>query len=140
MPKTTHRDLEGGNDPDGRRNRWHPQSTPNQPMHGESNFGDSSGPLFSVYSKAAEEEDNKTVERWQKDADGILIFTGLFSAAVAALLGVTVQDLRPNSQDTSAFYLGNIYEVLADPNVTRAPTPSPIAKPPRSLLRDMPSG
>ena len=43
---------------------------------------------------------------------------------------MTVQDLRPNSQDTSAFYLGNIYEVLADPNVTRAPTPSPIAKPP----------
>jgi Family of unknown function (DUF6535) len=46
-------------------------------MHGESNFGDSSGPLFSVYSKAAEEEDNKTVERWQKDADGILIFVSL---------------------------------------------------------------
>jgi hypothetical protein len=43
---------------------------------------------------------------------------------------VTVQDLRPNSQDTSAFYLGNIYEVLADPNITRASTPSPIAKPP----------
>ena len=40
---------------------------------------------------------------------------------------MTVQDLRPNSQDTSAFYLGNIYEVLADPNVTRA---SPVAKPP----------
>ena len=27
-----------------------------------------------MYSKAAEEEDNKMVERWQKDADGILIF------------------------------------------------------------------
>jgi hypothetical protein len=43
---------------------------------------------------------------------------------------VTVLDLRPNSQDTSAFYLGNIYEVLADPNVTRASIPSPVAKPP----------
>ncbi|KAH9995031.1 hypothetical protein BJV77DRAFT_268119 [Russula vinacea] len=69
-------------------------------------------------------------ERWQKDADGILFFTGLFSAAVAALLSVTVQDLRPNSQDTSAFYLGNIYQVLADPNVTRTSVPSPVAKPP----------
>jgi hypothetical protein len=57
---------------DGHRN--HPQSTPYQPLHGESNFGDSSGPLFSIYSKAAEDEDNKMVERWQKDADGILIF------------------------------------------------------------------
>ena len=56
--------------------------------------------------------------------------TGLFSAAVAALLAVTVLDLRPNSQDTSAFYLGNIYEVLADPNVTRPSNPSAFAKPP----------
>ena len=40
---------------------------------------------------------------------------------------MTVQDLKPNSQDTSTFYLGNIYEVLSDPNVTRA---SPLAKPP----------
>ena len=48
--------------------------TSNQPLQGESSFGDSSGPLFSIYSKAAEDEDNKMVERWQKDADGILIF------------------------------------------------------------------
>ena len=44
---------------------------------------------------------------------------------------MTVQDLRPNSQDTSAFYLGNIYVVLANPNATRGPTPTPVAKPPR---------
>ena len=48
---------------------------PSQPSRGESsNFGDSSGPLFSIYSRAAEEEDNKMAERWQKDADGILFF------------------------------------------------------------------
>ena len=53
------------------------QLAPNQPprpLEGESSFGDSSGLFFSIYSKAAEEEDNKMVERWQKDADGILIF------------------------------------------------------------------
>ena len=48
---------------------------------------------------------------------------------------MTVQDLRPNSQDTSAFYLGNIYEVLADPNAARASIPSPVAKPPFSPPR-----
>ncbi|KAI0246123.1 hypothetical protein BJV78DRAFT_1135867, partial [Lactifluus subvellereus] len=78
----------------------------------------------------AEEEDNKMAERWQKDADGILIFTGLFSAAVAALVAVSIQDLRPNSQDTSAFYLANIYQLLADPNVPRASIPFTLAKPP----------
>jgi hypothetical protein len=49
-------------------------TTSNQSLQGGSNFGDSSGPLFSIYSKAAEEEDNKMVELWQKDAEGILIF------------------------------------------------------------------
>jgi hypothetical protein len=51
-----------------------PLATPNQPSQGESNFGDSSGPFFSMYSKVADDEDNKMVERWQKDADGILFF------------------------------------------------------------------
>ncbi|KAH9956673.1 hypothetical protein BGW80DRAFT_1187103, partial [Lactifluus volemus] len=67
-----------------------------------------------------EGEDEKMTNRWQKDADGIIIFTGLFSAALAAFLTVSVQDLKPNSQDTSAFYLGNIYQLLADPNISRA--------------------
>jgi len=40
----------------------------------EPGFGESSWPLFSMYSKMAMEEDDKTTERWQKDADGILIF------------------------------------------------------------------
>jgi hypothetical protein len=50
------------------------QSAPNQASQAQSNFGDSSGPLFSIYSKTAEEEDNKNAERWKNDADGILIF------------------------------------------------------------------
>jgi hypothetical protein len=57
---------------DGNPNR--PQSTPDPPSQDQSNFGDSSGPFFSIYSKTAEEEDNEMVDRWQKDADGILIF------------------------------------------------------------------
>ena len=55
-------------------NNDHPQVTPDRPPQVESNFGDSSEPLFSMYTKAAEDEDNKMVERWQRDADGILIF------------------------------------------------------------------
>ena len=57
-------------------NHDHSQSTlaPNQPSQADLNFGDSSEPLFSMYTKVAEDEDNKMVETWQKDADGILIF------------------------------------------------------------------
>ncbi|KAH9991181.1 hypothetical protein BJV77DRAFT_963013 [Russula vinacea] len=137
MSETSHRDFEEESEENkpgmyGVQAQSAPnqQSQPPQPLKGEPNFGDSSGPLFSIYSDATKKEDNKMTDRWKADADGILFFTGLFSAATAALLAVTVQDLRPNSQDTSAFYLGNIYGVLADPNATRSSIPSPVAKPP----------
>ncbi|KAH9989374.1 hypothetical protein BJV74DRAFT_773062, partial [Russula compacta] len=80
-----------------------------------------------MYSKIAEEEDNKMTERWQKDAEGMIIFNGLFSAVVAALVSISIQDLRPNSQDTSNFYLKEMYQLQADPNVSRSST---VAQPP----------
>ena len=39
--------------------------------------GGSSWPLFTMYSNLAVEEDNTMVERWQKDAEGIIIFVRL---------------------------------------------------------------
>ena len=62
---------------DGHEPHERPQSAanlPRRPQLGDSNFGDSSGPIFSMYSKIAKEEDDDLVDRWQKDADGILIF------------------------------------------------------------------
>ena len=53
--------------------RGRPRSGATQPLPGESDFLDSSEPLFSMYSKIAE-EDNKIAEGWKTDADGILIF------------------------------------------------------------------
>ena len=41
---------------------------------GESNSGEGSGLLFSVYSKAAEDIDKNMAEHWQKDAKEIVIF------------------------------------------------------------------
>lgn len=58
------------------------QSAPNQPSKGESSFGDSSGQLFSIYSKATEKKDRKMIERWQKYADGVFIFVSLVSAFI----------------------------------------------------------
>ena len=37
---------------------------------------------------------------------------------------MSIQDVRPNSQDTSTFYLANIYQVLADPNRSNFSLPS----------------
>jgi hypothetical protein len=52
------------------------QSTLNQPRR-QSDYSDSSLeslPLYSMYIKIAEEEDNKMVEYCQRDKDGTLIF------------------------------------------------------------------
>lgn len=54
-----------------------PRSASNQspqPLQGNFAYGDNSEKIFSIYSKAVKEEDDKMVERWQKDAEGILIF------------------------------------------------------------------
>lgn len=70
------------------------------------------------------------VESWKGDAEGMLTFTGLFSAAVAALLAVSVQDIRPNPQDTSAFYLAHIYQQSStQPNGSRPSIPLSLSDP-----------
>ena len=49
---------------------------------------------------------------------------------MAALVTVSIQDLKPGPQDKSEFYLENIYLLLADPNVSRASILASPAKPP----------
>ncbi|SRR6266702_2708242 len=55
-----------------------PPSVPTQVTQGEPNFIDGSGPIFSMYLEMAGEEDEKMVEGWKADADGILIFVCLY--------------------------------------------------------------
>ncbi|KAN0140380.1 hypothetical protein V8E53_001589, partial [Lactarius tabidus] len=78
-----------------------------------------------MYLEMATEEDKKMAENWKADADGILIFTGLFSAAVASLISVSIQDLQQNPQDTSNFYLANIYQATINPNASSSLPSSP---------------
>jgi hypothetical protein len=54
-----------------------PQSTPDElPQSStiDTNYGDSSWPLYAMYSKIVQEEDNKIAKLHEKSADGILIF------------------------------------------------------------------
>ncbi|KAN0131605.1 hypothetical protein V8E53_010447 [Lactarius tabidus] len=82
-----------------------------------------------MYLEMATEEDKKMAENWKADAEGILIFTGLFSAAVSSLISVSIQDIRPNPQDTSNFYLANIYQAAADPNHSNTSSSLPSSPP-----------
>jgi hypothetical protein len=51
----------------------------------------------------------------------------LFSAAVASLISVSIQDLQQNPQDTSNFYLANMYQAAINPNGSSA---LPVSPPP----------
>jgi len=89
-------DLESGiGEVNGHRDQ--PLPGANQPSSSEPNLRDGSEQLFSMYLEFRVVEDNKMVERWKEDANVFLIYTGLFSAAVAALLTVTVLDLKSDS-------------------------------------------
>jgi hypothetical protein len=51
-----------------------PRSSPDQPvLSSQSNYGGSSRPLYTMYSKIVQEEDNKIVERNRQSTDGVLI-------------------------------------------------------------------
>ena len=102
-----------------------------------------------MYLEMATEEDKKMVEDWKADADGILIFVRLSSHLVLKTDSIvadrfilcfcciidllSIQDIQQNSQDTSNFYLANIYRTLADPsqsNPTSLPKSPPSFSPP----------
>ena len=75
------------------------QSAPNQssqplaqPSKEEPSFGDSSGPLFSIYTNVTEDEDNKRVKSWNEDADGILIFVS--SCVRVSIISCTNRNTR----------------------------------------------
>jgi Family of unknown function (DUF6535)/WW domain len=84
-----------------------------------------------MYQSMTEEDDKQRAERWLKDADGILVFvrtsvslifhtasrigsilqTGLLTVAVVTLLTVTIPNLRQDPQETTAFYLTQLFQL-----------------------------
>ena len=46
------------------------------------------------------------------------------------MIAVSIQDLRPGPQDTSAFYLEKIYQLQADTNISRTSNTSTVSGPP----------
>ncbi|KAH9960750.1 hypothetical protein BGW80DRAFT_923098 [Lactifluus volemus] len=80
--------------------------------------------VTSKYLKIVEEEDKHIFESVAETADKTVIFIGLFSAAVAVLVAVSIQDLSPSSQ----FYL---QQLVAGPtgNVSQVTAPSPVTSP-----------
>jgi Family of unknown function (DUF6535)/WW domain len=107
-----------------------------------------------MYQGMTEEDDKQRAKRWLKDADGILVFvrtsvsfifhtasrigsilqTGLLTVAVVTLLTVTIPNLRQDPQETTAFYLTQLFQLQLSAYENRSipfipdqpPTSSPV--------------
>ncbi|KAH9972283.1 hypothetical protein BGW80DRAFT_1507767 [Lactifluus volemus] len=108
-------------------------------------FDDSSEPLYTMYCKMTE-GDNEKAKFLQGYYDVMIIFVrtplillaanikpisqmGLYLAVIAAILAVTIQDLKPDTQERTAFYLEKLYE-LQFPGDSNGSLPSTPARPP----------
>ncbi|KAI9454522.1 hypothetical protein F5148DRAFT_966875, partial [Russula earlei] len=78
------------------------------------------------------EYDQKLTENWREDAQGVMLLSGLLSAAVAAFLSQSYLGTKPSSDDVSAFYLAHIFQLqansshLAHPSPPVPPKPAPV--------------
>ncbi|KAI0064224.1 hypothetical protein BV25DRAFT_295778 [Artomyces pyxidatus] len=103
----------------------------------EGNYGDSSGKLWTMYITQAGEYDKELAESWKGDMDGIIVFTGLFSATVAAFIIESYKQLSPDSGDGTVQLLIQLSnQVAALSNGTHLPfQPQPSFAPPASAIR-----
>ncbi|KAH9018359.1 hypothetical protein EDB83DRAFT_2298689, partial [Lactarius deliciosus] len=66
-----------------------------------------------MYLTLSEKAGKEVIENWKGDAEGILVFTGLFSATVAAFIIEGYKNLSPDSSNTTNALLTQISGQLA---------------------------
>ncbi|KAJ7776332.1 hypothetical protein B0H16DRAFT_1506371 [Mycena metata] len=98
---------------------------------------DSSAKFWSVYNSEAERYDSALVESWKADMEGMLIFSGLFSASLTAFIIESYRKLVPDTGDMTVALLLQISQQLsAQSNGSQfsQPAPTPFKAPALSLV------
>ncbi|KAI9511921.1 hypothetical protein F5148DRAFT_182855 [Russula earlei] len=74
---------------------------------------DPSAKIWRLYLSHAKMVDDERAQRWKTNTDGVLLFSGLFSATVAPLIAVNYQQLQPNPSDLTNQLLTQISQQLS---------------------------
>ncbi|KAI9460120.1 hypothetical protein BJY52DRAFT_1263070 [Lactarius psammicola] len=74
---------------------------------------DPSSKMWGLCISQADKHDTAMVERWKADMDGILIYTGVFSATVAAFLIESYKTLKPDPGEATVRLLQQVTQQLA---------------------------
>lgn len=98
------------------------------------NYGDPSGKLWSMYLTEAKKEDGQITKNWTEDTNGVLVFTGLFSAIVAAFIMESYKKLSPDSGDQTVKLLTQLVNFSAGVPIVVQNSPPPF-KAPASIVR-----
>ncbi|KAH9058077.1 hypothetical protein EDB87DRAFT_1685723 [Lactarius vividus] len=76
-------------------------------------LNDPSSKMWAICIAQADKHDTAMVERWKADMDGILIYTGVFSATVAAFLIESYKTLKPDPAEATVRLLQQVTLQLA---------------------------
>ncbi|KAJ7153333.1 hypothetical protein C8R46DRAFT_912551, partial [Mycena filopes] len=92
--------------------------------------------LWTIYVGEAERYDKALVESWKADMEGMLIFSGLFSASLTAFLIESYRSLQPDSGDSTVRLLAQISDQLValSTNSSFVPPVPPVFEPSSSSL------
>ncbi|KAH9041596.1 hypothetical protein EDB85DRAFT_2139692 [Lactarius pseudohatsudake] len=104
------------------------------------NYGDPSGRLWSMYLTEAKKEDGQITKNWTEDTNGVLVFTGLYSAIVAAFTMESYKKLSPDSGDQTVALLAQLVNASTGALVVvqssppfKAPASIPVLRAPRDV-------
>ncbi|KAH9046413.1 hypothetical protein EDB83DRAFT_2177911, partial [Lactarius deliciosus] len=75
---------------------------------------------FSLYLSYAEKHDKEQTDSWKAGADGILVFTGLFAAALATFVIDSYKSLLPDTGSNTVAILTQISQQLSNGSQTSA--------------------
>ncbi|KAF7341580.1 hypothetical protein MSAN_02055000 [Mycena sanguinolenta] len=101
-------------DPD--REKARPSFWPRDPQEGhysDAENEEACAKIWSIYVGEAERYDAALVESWKADMEGMLIFSGLFSASLTAFLIESYKVLQPDSGDLTVAGIAQLSQQLA---------------------------
>ncbi|KAG2128823.1 hypothetical protein BD769DRAFT_1322803, partial [Suillus cothurnatus] len=67
--------------------------------------------FWRLYEQVAEEHDSDFLERYSKDMDSILLFSGLFSAVSSSFIVAMESNLNPDPSDTTNALLTQLVQI-----------------------------
>ncbi|KAI9457063.1 hypothetical protein F5148DRAFT_1287770 [Russula earlei] len=108
-------DTESGLDPSSASNNQSAESSPGKDISKpeSQDFDSGANTLWTLFKNETQSHDEARIQRLKDDMDGVLIFAGLFSAALTSFIIDSKGNLKVNPADQMVYYLQQNVAMLA---------------------------